>query len=70
MVHHALRALRDTLPNDKTITNESVSVGIVGPGRSFEVLEGDDIKDWVATVVAERPPVAAVNANDDMQVDA
>ncbi|WFD39920.1 proteasome endopeptidase complex [Malassezia japonica] len=59
LVHHALRALRETLPQNKDLERAAVSVAIVGPGadadpnapearegQKFTMHEGDELAAW------------------------
>lgn len=59
LVHHALRALRETLPQNKDLERAAVSVAIVGPGadadpnapearegQKFTLREGDELAAW------------------------
>ncbi|XP_043266709.1 proteasome subunit alpha type-1 [Venturia canescens] len=39
LVKHGLRALRDTLPNEMDLSTKNVSIGIVGKGTEFTVLD-------------------------------
>ena len=48
LILHGLKALRESLQNDKDLTGENCSVGIVAVDRSFEVLEGDALAVYLA----------------------
>lgn len=39
LIIHGLRALRDTLPNDVTLSKDNVSIAYVSKGEKFTVLE-------------------------------
>lgn len=47
LVMHALRALRDSLQQDKELTTENTSLGVGGVGEKFELLEGEKIRAWL-----------------------
>lgn len=47
LVLHGLRALRDTLPQDKELMAQNTSIGIVGVDTSFQLIENDDIREWL-----------------------
>lgn len=48
LVRHALRALRESLPNDKELGTENTSLGVGGVGEVFELLEGEKIRKWLS----------------------
>merc|ERR1712025_23196 len=43
LVRHALRALRDTLPNDVELTNKNCSVAVVGEGEDLSIYDDEDV---------------------------
>ncbi|KAJ3188300.1 hypothetical protein HDU85_005451 [Gaertneriomyces sp. JEL0708] len=47
LIVHGLRALRDTLQQDKELTAENCSLGIVGEGAKFQVLEGGALQRYL-----------------------
>ncbi len=49
---HALRALRDCLPNDTELTTKNVSVGYVGEGTEFTIKDDDDVADYLKVCCA------------------
>lgn len=46
LIEHALNSLRDCRSNEKE-SLESLSVGIVGVGEDFTILEGDSLKPYI-----------------------
>jgi 20S proteasome subunit alpha 6 len=60
LIKHGLRALKETLVQDRELTVENTSVGVVGlkqPGKKavepFKVHDGADVKDWINSVADE-----------------
>lgn len=53
LVAHGLRALRDTLPNEVNLTNQNVSVSIVGEETEFVVYEDSDVDRYLALIEGE-----------------
>ncbi|BFZ62424.1 Proteasome subunit alpha type-6 [Saitoella coloradoensis] len=47
LIMHGLKALRDSLPQDKELTVENTSVGVVGKGEAFKLIEGEDVRGWL-----------------------
>jgi 20S proteasome subunit alpha 6 len=47
LVVHCLKALGDTLPQDKQLTIDNCSIGIVGLDHPFEMLESDRISAYI-----------------------
>ncbi|KAK9475532.1 nucleophile aminohydrolase, partial [Dipodascopsis tothii] len=47
LILHGLRALRDTLPQDKELMVQNTSIGVVGIDTSFQLLENDDVRIWL-----------------------
>ncbi|XP_076045220.1 proteasome subunit alpha type-1-like [Oratosquilla oratoria] len=43
LIRHALRALRDTLPNDVELTNKNCSISVVGSGEELNIYEDDAV---------------------------
>ena len=72
LIRHGLHALRETLQQDKELTTNNTSIGIVGPsgvheaaGTSvdFRILEGPPIEAYLQTMQPkELPPPAPVPA--------
>ncbi|XP_014671318.1 PREDICTED: proteasome subunit alpha type-1-like isoform X2 [Priapulus caudatus] len=76
LVAHALRSLRDTLPNEIDLNTKNCSVAIVGKDQPFTVYEDEDVAKFLALIEAdERKPVrvreqAAASPMDDSRDDA
>jgi 20S proteasome subunit alpha 6 len=81
LVLHGLRALRESLVQDRELTIENTSVGIVGcdaKGRAkepFKVHDGQDVHGWIERVNDESggaPATAAAEeaGGESMEVDA
>ncbi|KAJ1981934.1 Proteasome subunit alpha type-6 [Dimargaris cristalligena] len=47
LVKHGLRALRDTLPQDKQLDTLNCSIAYVGKDQPFTMIEGDDVKPYL-----------------------
>lgn len=50
LIKHGLHALRDTLQQDKELTILNTSLGIVGPDHKFQIIEGQDLAAYLATM--------------------
>ena len=44
---HALRALRESLQQDKELTIDNTSIGVGGKGERFVLCEGEKIRSWL-----------------------
>jgi 20S proteasome subunit alpha 6 len=77
LVKHGLRALKETLVQDRELTVENTSVGVVGikePGKKsiepFKIHDGADVKDWINSVADEGGDAGdGEGEGDNMQVD-
>lgn len=49
LIRHALRALKDSLSQDKELTIENTSLGIGGMDENFKLYEGQEIAGWLET---------------------
>lgn len=47
LIKHAVRALRESLQQDKELNIENTSLGIGGKGERFELCEGEKIRGWL-----------------------
>lgn len=47
LILHGLRALRDSLAQDKELTTLNTSIGIVGNDTKFKLLEGEVLGEWL-----------------------
>ncbi|KXL42716.1 hypothetical protein M433DRAFT_59102 [Acidomyces richmondensis BFW] len=70
LIRHALRALKDSLSQDKELTIENTSLGIAGIEENFKLYEGQDIASWLDTTF-ENPPEGARGGDggENMEVD-
>ena len=63
LIRHGLHALRETLQQDKELTVNNTSIGIIGPagpnekglppGSPFRILEGEDIEVYLKSMVSK-----------------
>ena len=44
---HGLRALVETIQQDKQLTVENISIGVVGPDEKFHVIDGQAAKVYL-----------------------
>ncbi|KAI9703936.1 MAG: hypothetical protein M1820_005718 [Bogoriella megaspora] len=52
LIRHALRALKESLSQDKELTVDNTSLGVVGKGDAkerFKLYEGSEIQEWLET---------------------
>ncbi|RYP62064.1 hypothetical protein DL771_009889 [Monosporascus sp. 5C6A] len=84
LVRHGLRALKETLVQDRELTVENTSVGVVGLPQAeggadgkkkglefFKVYDGAEVKDWINSVGDEAEAAANEGEGEgtSMQVD-
>lgn len=50
LIKHGLRALRDTLPPENDLNNKNVSIGFVGKGQKFKILNENEISSFLALI--------------------
>jgi len=73
LIRHGLHALRETLQQDKELTTNNTSIGILGPGSvheapstpvDFRILEGPPIEAYLQTMQPKEvpPPPASASA--------
>jgi len=76
LVLHGLKALRDTLQQDRELTTLNTSVAVVGPGEKFTLFDGDKVSQWldkmgdVKSSKAGRQEEKSDDADDDDDDDA
>ncbi|KAG6903324.1 hypothetical protein C0995_013077 [Termitomyces sp. Mi166 len=84
LIRHGLHALRETLQQDKELTINNTSIGVVGPasvheknvppGNPFRILEGEIIQPFLNSMVAKETGAAAptpaptATADEDVQM--
>ncbi|KAI0389884.1 nucleophile aminohydrolase [Xylariaceae sp. FL0594] len=71
LIRHGLRALKETLVQDKELTVENTSVGVVGPKEPgkralepFKVHDGAEVKEWINSIAEDNEA-----SGESMQVD-
>merc|ERR1712127_987583 len=65
LIRHALRALRDTLPNEIELSTKNVSVSIVGKDQPFTVYNDDNVKPYLDSIESDaREPSTDETATD------
>lgn len=84
LIQHGLRALKESLVQDRELTVENTSVGVVGVELSkegvktvdpFKVFDGQDVKAWIDAVADDKEAVGegeaegAATAGEGMDVD-
>jgi 20S proteasome subunit alpha 6 len=81
LVVHGLRALKESLAQDKDLSVENTSIGIVGIGgkgmkgiESFKLYDGQEVKQWIEMAAEEKesgegPDAETAAAGESMDVD-
>ncbi|KAF2432229.1 N-terminal nucleophile aminohydrolase [Tothia fuscella] len=69
LVKHALRALKDSLSQDKELTVDNTSIGIAGVGEDFKLYEGAEISSWLETTFENKADDEETAAPETMEVD-
>ena len=59
LIVHGLRALRDTLQQDKELSIQNVSIGIVGKDQKWVVHENENVARYLDLLNQEVAPAAA-----------
>lgn len=49
LIQHALRALKDSLSQDKELTVDNTSLGVAGIKEDFKLYEGQEVAPWLET---------------------
>ena len=62
LIKHALRALKDSMSQDRELTVENASVGVVGVKEDFVLYDGQDMAPWLDVTFENRE-------RDTMEVD-
>lgn len=65
LVKHALRALKDSLSQDKELTVDNTSLGVSGVGESFKLYEGQEIAGWLETTFENKEGGGEAMETDD-----
>ena len=62
LIHHALLAIRDTLPMDaNTLTPGAISIGVVGKDQEFVVIEDEGV---IKTFIDKLPPPTSTSGGN------
>ncbi|XP_072398669.1 proteasome subunit alpha type-1-like [Diabrotica undecimpunctata] len=71
LIKHGLRALRDTLPPEVDLTTKNVSIGYVGKGQNFKILEEEETAPFLSLIEGEerRGGGSAAAAIEDAPAD-
>ncbi|KAI1853606.1 hypothetical protein JX265_004062 [Neoarthrinium moseri] len=76
LIKHGLRALKETLVQDRELTVENTSVGVVGLKEAgkrgidfFKVHDGAEVKDWINSVGDDAEAAGETAEGEGMQVD-
>jgi len=70
LIKHALRALKESLSQDKELTVDNTSIGVAGLKEDFVLYEGQDIAEWLdATFENREGGNDAEEAGDAMETD-
>ncbi|TVY25601.1 putative proteasome subunit alpha type-6 [Lachnellula hyalina] len=75
LVVHGLKALKESLAQDKELTVENCSVGVVGLGKGgkglegFKLFDGQEVKQWVDLVAEGAEEKEGEGEDEGMEVD-
>ncbi|KAF2243476.1 N-terminal nucleophile aminohydrolase [Trematosphaeria pertusa] len=69
LVKHALRALKESLSQDKELTVENTSIGVSGVDENFALYEGQDIAEWLDATFENREGGGDDEGGDSMETD-
>jgi 20S proteasome subunit alpha 6 len=71
LVKHALRAVKDSMSQDKELTVDNTSVGIagVGEGEDFTLYEGQDLSQWLDATFDAEEETEEAEGGEGMEVD-
>jgi len=67
LVKHALRALKESLSQEKELTVDNTSLGIAGLDENFGLYEGQDIANWLETTFENK--AEGGEGEGEMEVD-
>ena len=67
LIQHALRALKESLSQDKELTVDNTSVGVGGLDENFKLYEGQAITNWLETTFENRE--GGADGGESMEVD-
>lgn len=70
LIKHALRALKESLSQDKELTTENTSLGVSGTEENFKLYEHDEIASWLETTFENKADEGQTGAaGESMEVD-
>jgi len=73
LIKHALRAVKESLSQDKELTVDNLSVGVSGLDENFKLYEHQDVANWLETTFENRQEdegdAPAAPAGESMEVD-
>ncbi|KAK2002074.1 proteasome A-type and B-type [Colletotrichum falcatum] len=77
LVRHGLKALKESLVQDRELTVENTSVGVVGftekdgvkEIQPFKLFDGQDVKEWLDSVAASEGQGGGEEGGEGMEVD-
>lgn len=67
LVKHALRALKESLSQDKELTVDNTSVGLGGVDEAFKLYEGQELTGWLDATFENRE--TGGDGGENMEVD-
>ncbi|KAI6243761.1 Proteasome subunit alpha type [Aphelenchoides fujianensis] len=50
LIEHALLALKDTLPNEDTLSKKNTTIAIVGQGQPFKVMDDEEVAPYLERI--------------------
>jgi 20S proteasome subunit alpha 6 len=68
LIKHALRALKESLSQDKELTIDNTSLGVSGIGENFHLYEGQDVAEYLETTF-ENKDQETEQTGEGMEVD-
>jgi len=66
LIMHGLHALRETLQQDKELTLNNCSIGVVGKDSPWELIEGDRLGAYLARLEAGPSTTETAAAGEDL----
>jgi len=69
LIKHSLRALKESLSQDKELTIDNTSLGISGLEENFKLYEGQEIAGWLETTFENKGDAQGEGAGESMEVD-
>lgn len=69
LIKHALRALKESLSQDKELTIDNTSVGVAGLGENFHLYEGQEVAQYLNATFENRTEGEGEAGAEGMEVD-